>query len=117
MFTLLTNFKPRLLGGGGGEGGVNRFVEGDCEEQGEKLLRLLSQVRPRIRPLQENYCTYCTHTWVPVRYIMNLNYEYPWKHRENEDNKYLESLTVNIINIVLPVYLTSTILSWGPRSL
>ena len=31
-------------------GGV-KSVRGDCEFQGEKLLRLLSQLRPRIRPL------------------------------------------------------------------
>jgi hypothetical protein len=31
------------------------------------------------------------------QYIMNLNYEYPWKHRKNEYSKYLESLTVNVI--------------------
>jgi hypothetical protein len=33
--------------GGGGES----FSRGDCEKQGGKLLRLLSQLRPRIRPL------------------------------------------------------------------
>ncbi len=50
MFTLKTSFKPLLLGGGGGLKSVSR---GDCEQQGGKLLRLLPQSRPRIRPLYE----------------------------------------------------------------
>jgi hypothetical protein len=34
----------------GGEG-VKSVCRGDCEQQGEKLLRLLSKLRPRTRPL------------------------------------------------------------------
>jgi hypothetical protein len=36
--------------GGGGVGGVKSVSRGDCEYQGGKLLRLLSLLRPRIRP-------------------------------------------------------------------
>jgi hypothetical protein len=45
MFTLQTSPQPLLLGGGGG-GSI-----GDCEWQGGTRLKLLSQLRPRIRPL------------------------------------------------------------------
>ncbi len=42
-------FKPTFAGGGGG--GLKSISIGDLERQGGKLLRLLSQSRPRIRPL------------------------------------------------------------------
>ncbi len=48
MFALKTSFKPLLLKGVGGSKSVSR---GDCEYQGRKLLRLLPQLRPRIRPV------------------------------------------------------------------
>ncbi len=38
-------------GVGGGGWGVKSISSGDCEYQGRKLLRLFSQVRPRIPPL------------------------------------------------------------------
>jgi hypothetical protein len=47
MFTLQTSFNPLLIKGRGGLKSVNR---GDSEQQGGKFLRLLSQLRPRIRP-------------------------------------------------------------------
>ena len=37
----------------GGGGGIKSVSRGDCEEQGGKLLRLLSQLRSRIRPLEK----------------------------------------------------------------
>jgi hypothetical protein len=48
MFSLQTSFKPLLLKRGGGVKSISR---GDFEWQGGKLLRLLSQLRRRIRPL------------------------------------------------------------------
>jgi hypothetical protein len=49
MFTLQTmQFQTTYAGGGGGVG--------DCEEQGGKLLRLLSQLRLRILPLGLKLC-------------------------------------------------------------
>jgi hypothetical protein len=54
MYTLQTSFKPLLLKGVG----VKSVSRGDCEQQGGKLLRLLSQLRPRIRPLDEG-----TYPW------------------------------------------------------
>jgi hypothetical protein len=50
MFTSQTSFKPFLLGGRGG--GVKSVSRGDCEWPEGKLLRLLPQLRPRIRPLE-----------------------------------------------------------------
>ncbi len=47
MFTLQISFKPLLLKDGG-KGRVKSVRRGDCEQQGGKLLRLLSQLRPRI---------------------------------------------------------------------
>jgi hypothetical protein len=49
MFTLQTSFKPILLDRA--EVHVKSVSKGDCEEQGGKLLRLLSQLRPRISAL------------------------------------------------------------------
>ncbi len=49
MFTLQASLKQLLLGGGGG---VKSVCRGDFELQGGKLFRLLSQLRPRIRPRQ-----------------------------------------------------------------
>ncbi len=46
MFTLQTSSKPLFLKGGGG---VKSLIRGDCEQQGGELL---SQLRPRIRPLE-----------------------------------------------------------------
>jgi hypothetical protein len=43
MFTLQTSFKPLLLGGG-------PLIEVTLNSKEEKLLILLSQLRPRIRP-------------------------------------------------------------------
>jgi hypothetical protein len=43
----------------GGGGGVKPVSRGDCEKQRGKLLRLLSQLRPRIRPLYSLLCTWC----------------------------------------------------------
>jgi hypothetical protein len=51
MFTLQTSFKPLLHGGEGG--GVKSVRRGGCEKLGEKLLRLSSQLRPRIRPQRQ----------------------------------------------------------------
>ncbi len=51
MFTLKNQFQITYARGGGGEGGVKSVSRSDCELQGEKLLRLLSQLRPRIRAL------------------------------------------------------------------
>ncbi len=50
-FTLQTSFKPRCSGrwGGGGQE-IKSTDRGECEHGG-KPLRLLSQLRPRIRPL------------------------------------------------------------------
>ncbi len=45
MFTQLTNQFP------GGGGGLKSFCRCGCKQQGGKLLRILSQLRPRIRPL------------------------------------------------------------------
>ncbi len=119
MYRYLTNqFHTTFAPGGGG---VKSFSRGDSEEQGGNLQDFCPNYvqefglcrRTTVHTVQ---CTliYNIHGY---QYIMNLNYEYPWKHRKNEDNKYLESITVNVINVVLPVYMTSTILSWGPRSL
>jgi hypothetical protein len=47
MFTLQTSFKPLLLKRCGG---VKSVGIGDCEKQGGKLVRLLSQLRPGILP-------------------------------------------------------------------
>jgi hypothetical protein len=47
MFTSQTSFKPLLLKR---KGEVKSISRGDCDWQGGKLLRLLSQLRPRIRP-------------------------------------------------------------------
>ncbi len=49
MFKLQNSSKPLSLKGGGG--GVKSVGSGDSEQQGGKLFRLLSQWRPRIRPL------------------------------------------------------------------
>jgi hypothetical protein len=49
MFTLQTSFKPLFLAV---VGEVKSSSRGDCEQQGGKILRLLSQLRPRIRPLE-----------------------------------------------------------------
>ncbi len=46
---ITNHFKPHLLKGGGG--GVKSVSRGDCEWQGGKLLKLLSQLSPRIQPL------------------------------------------------------------------
>jgi hypothetical protein len=50
MFTLQTSFKPLLLKWRVG-GRVKSVDRGDCEYQQGKHLRLLSQLRPRIWPL------------------------------------------------------------------
>ncbi len=51
MFKLQNSFKQFLLGWGGGGVYVKSISRGDCEKQGGKFVRLLSQLRPRIRPL------------------------------------------------------------------
>jgi hypothetical protein len=121
MFMYITNqFQTTFAPGGGG---VKSFSRGDCEEQRGKLqdfcpnyvqeFSIWRRTTVHTVPKPIHNVGYMSRVLV----LMKPNYEYPWKHRKNEDNKYLESLTVNIINIVLPVYLTSTILSWGPQSL
>ncbi len=49
MFTLQTSFKPLFLKGGGGVKSVST-VEVTVNSKEKKLLRLWSQLRPRIRP-------------------------------------------------------------------
>ncbi len=50
LCTLQNSFKPLLpQKGKGGRSKIHQ--QGDCEQQGGKLLRLLSQLRPGIRPL------------------------------------------------------------------
>jgi hypothetical protein len=49
MRTLQTSFKLLYFCSRGDR--VKSVSRGDCEYQGGKLLRLLSQLRPRIRPL------------------------------------------------------------------
>jgi hypothetical protein len=56
MFRLQTSSKLRLLKGGG----VKSVSRGDCEKQGGKLSRLLSQLRPRIQP--QDILTNCLDT-------------------------------------------------------
>ncbi len=64
-FTLQTSFKKLLFNGGEDVKSVRR---GDCEQQGGKLLRLLSQLHPRIWPLDRVvHCMlfYATESWPP----------------------------------------------------
>ena len=55
MFTLQTSFKPILLNGAE----VKSVSRCDCEQQGGKLLRLLSKLRPKIRPLLSYWTAAC----------------------------------------------------------
>ncbi len=53
MFTLQTSFTSvQTTFAQGGAGGVKSVSRGDFELQGGKIVRLLSQLRPRIRPLE-----------------------------------------------------------------
>ncbi len=64
MFTLQTNFCLVEVGGGG----VKSMSRGDCELQGGKLLKLLSQIRPRILPL------FCLILELPCPHTLHANY-------------------------------------------
>ncbi len=59
IFTLRTRKTPFAQGGRGG--GLKSVSRGDCEQQGGKLLRLMSQLRPRIWPLYDSPILFGAH--------------------------------------------------------
>ncbi len=56
MLAFQASFKKLLLKGGGVKF-ISRAYRGECEKQGGKLLSLLSQLCPRIRPLDSSKLT------------------------------------------------------------
>ncbi len=59
-----------------GGGGVKSVILGDCEWQGGKLLGLLSQLRPRIRPQIQLVCLFILLSCLGSQYNLPLHSPY-----------------------------------------